>query len=122
MNADLLLRFAYGANVVILTPVVASLLSGPASRIFGPQTPDVVSMKLLIASLWGAILVCSVIGLFQPRVMLAILVLQVVYKSAWLLLFVAPTWHAGDPVPWGPTLVFLPIVLLWPAAIAAAWR
>jgi hypothetical protein len=122
MTVELFMRLAYGANIVILTPVVTALLTGPAARIFGPQTPDVASMKLLIASLWGAILACSVIGLFQPRAMMAILALQVIYKAAWLLLFVLPAWRGGDPVPWGPALVFVPIVLLWPFIIAMAWR
>ena len=122
MTADLALRLAYGANIVILTPVVAALLTGPAQRVFGPATPDVPGLRLLVAALWGAILLCSVVGLLRPSAMAAILLLQVIYKAAWLALFVVPAIRTADPVPWGPAITFVPIVLIWPFILAAAWR
>ncbi|OBV10974.1 hypothetical protein [Erythrobacter dokdonensis] len=122
MTADLALRLAYCANIAILAPVVTLLLTGPAHRVFGAATPDIASLKLLVAALWGAILLCSVAGLFRPQAMVAILLLQVIYKSAWLAGFVIPAMRAGEAVPWGPAITFVPIVLIWPFILAAAWR
>lgn len=122
MNPDLTLRFAYGVNILILTPVVAMLLTGPASRIFGPQTPDIPSLRLLISALWGAILICSVVGLFQPRPMMAILLLQVIYKATWIILYVVPAARGGQAVPWGPAITFIPIIIIWPLILWMAWR
>lgn len=100
MNVDLLLRLAYGANILILMPVVLALVgTGGPTAVFGPGVADSPVLRTLVASLWGAILVCSGLGLFAPREFVAILLLQVIYKSAWLLAFVLPAWRAGDPVP-----------------------
>lgn len=121
MSIENWLRLAYAANILILAPVLLALLPGPAGRVFGPETPDVPSLRLLVAALWFAILACSAAGLVWPRAMVAILLLQVIYKSLWLVVFVWPAWRSGQPVPWGPALSFLPIVLLWPWLIVAAW-
>ncbi|GJE01189.1 hypothetical protein [Methylobacterium isbiliense] len=117
MSGDLLLRLAYAANILILLPVVTALHWRGTAGVFGPEVADSPALRLLVAALWGAILVCSAIGLAWPRVMVGILVLQVVYKSIWLVTFVLPVWRAGDPVPWGPALTFVPIVLLWPVIL-----
>ncbi|MCU0948391.1 MAG: hypothetical protein MUF47_09090 [Porphyrobacter sp.] len=122
MKADLALRLAYCVNIAILAPVVALLLTGPAYRVFGPSTPDVASLKLLVAAIWCAILVCSAAGLFLPQTMAAILLLQVIYKAIWLATFVVPAMLAGESVPWGPAITFVPIVLVWPFILVMAWR
>jgi hypothetical protein len=114
MTADLLLRLAYGANILILLPVLVALSARGTASVFGPGVPDSPALRLLVASLWSAILVCSVLGLGWPRQMSAILLLQVIYKTAWLATFVIPAWRNGAPVPWGPALTFVPIILLWP--------
>jgi hypothetical protein len=49
--------------------------------------------------------------------------LQVIYKSLYLTLFILPLvrsegWNAA---PWGITLSFLLIIALWPGLIWAAW-
>lgn len=120
MPVDLLLRAAYAANVLILLPVVAGLLLvRDPSAVFGPAVPESAALRLLVASLWGAILVCSLAGLAWPRAFAGVLVLQVVYKAAWLVLHVAPTLiREPAAVPWGPAAVFVPIVLLWPLILA----
>lgn len=117
MSGDNALRLAYAANIVILLPVVATLLRATAPAIFGAATAESPPLRLLVAALWGAILVCSAIGLAAPRMMLGILVLQIVYKTGWLVTFVLPAFRRGDPVPWGPALTFMPIVLVWPAIL-----
>lgn len=109
-----MLRLAFAANIVILLPVVAALFVSGTATIFGAGVPDSPPLRLLLASLWGAILVCSALGLIWPRAMIGILAMQVIYKACWLIAFVLPTFLAGMSVPWGPALTFLPIVILWP--------
>lgn len=118
-DADGGLRLAYAANILILVPVVGALLWSGTAAVFGAGIPDSPPLRLLVAALWGAILLCSVLGLAQPRAMAGVLVLQVLYKTGWLATFVLPAWRAGDPVPWGPAFTFVPIVLLWPVLL---WR
>ena len=121
MAAETLLRLTYGANILLLVPAMGALLSGPASRVFGAAAPESPALKSLVAALWGAILACSVVGLWRPREMAAILLLQVVYKAAWLLLFVLPAWRAGGPAPVRTAAAFLPMVVLWPLVLVRAW-
>lgn len=66
MLPDNLLRIAYIANIVILTPVLFSMFAdgGQKSiRAFESKVPNSDGLRLLVASLWFAILVMSVIGL-----------------------------------------------------------
>lgn len=121
MTDDMLLRLAYGANILILLPVVTALLWSGTAAVFGPGVAESAGLRLLVAALWGAILLCSVIGLAWPRPMMGILLLQILYKTGWLLTFVLPAIRASEPVPWGPTLVFIPIILLWPLILIRVW-
>lgn len=125
MTLETLLRAAYGANILILLPVVATMArpDGTAT-IFGPAVPESPGLRLLVAALWTGIMVASALGLFAPRAFAGVLVLQVVYKALWLGLFILPLWRAegAAAVPWDPVVPFALIVLLWPLLIAALWR
>ena len=119
-----ILWLPYAANIVILVPVVWSMFaSGGTDGVFEGKVEDSPGLRLLVGSLWLAILLGSVAGLFAPRFFLPILLVQVVYKGAWLVAFVLPLWRAGgwDAVPGGITTVFVAIVLLWPLVVWRAW-
>ena len=123
---DTLLRAAYGLNILILLPVVGSMLvgaNGVTVQAFEHKVGESPGLRLLVASLWAAILLCSAAGLFQPRAFVGVLVLQVIYKSLYLGLFVLPLVRAQgwSAAPQGVTLSFIVIVALWPALIWAAW-
>lgn len=123
MLADILLRAAYCANIAILVPVVYSLAAtGSPVPVFGAGVSDSPGLRLLVTALWGAILACSVLGLFAPRMFIAIMILQVIYKSAWLAAYVWPQWRAGLPVPWGPAVTFAAIVVVWPIILIYVWQ
>jgi len=119
---DTLLRAAYGLNILILVPVVWWTLSG--TQAFEGRVDDSPGLRLLVASLWAAILACSVLGLVAPRAFVGVMVLQVIYKSLYLALFVWPLIRAGgwSAAPMGITSSFLLIIALWPLLIWAAWR
>lgn len=127
MSSETLLRLAYGANIVILAPVLAGLLlarNGPNVPAIGGAVAESQGLRLLVASLWGAILVLSALGLAAPVVFWPVLLLQIVYKSAWLAGYVGPTWRTqgARAVPWGPSVCFAAIVVLWPLILIRAWQ
>ena len=127
MLAELLLRGAYALNILILTPVVLGLLlarNGPYVPAIGGVVTDSEGLRLLVMSLWGAILVLSAFGLAAPAAFWPVLLLQVVYKTTWLAAYVAPIWRAegAAAVPWGPAVCFAAIVALWPFILVQAWR
>ncbi len=59
------------------------------------------------------------LGLFWPVSMSPLLLIQVLYKTLWLLVFVLPRLISGrmGEVPWGIALTFLVIVLGYPLVI-----
>lgn len=127
MNAEGWLRAAYAANILILAPVLSGLLlarNGPMVPALGGVIAESEGLRLLVASLWGAILLLSVGGLVHPGLFWQVLVLQVIYKTAWLLIYVLPIWRAQgvSAVPWGPTLCFAAIVAIWPVILVVAGR
>ena len=92
MSIDDILRMAYGANILILVPVVGVLLAtGSPALIFGVGVTELPALRLLVASL--VLTAPSAPGLNAPRAFVGVLVLQVIYKSAWLLIYVLPTWR-----------------------------
>lgn len=117
MDVDLALRLAYALNILILIPVVASLWrAGPGGLpVFQGTARNEPALTRLVAALWTAILICSVVGLFAPRLMLGVMILQVIYKTLYLALQVAPNARRG--VPWGIATSFIVIVAVWPGLI-----
>ena len=110
---------AYVVNILVLIPVAfQTLLSGEAGnrRVFEGKFPESEGTRTILGSLWTAILVASCVGLFYPVEMSPVLIVQIIYKSLWLLVFVLPRLIAGrsNEVPWGVTLTFLIIVLAYP--------
>jgi hypothetical protein len=120
-----LLRIAYAANLLILGPVLISMFSDGGQqqiRAFQNKVENSDGLRILVASLWSAIFILSIVGLFQPEALVPILVLQVIYKLIYLLVYVAPTArHRGlQSIPQGLSLCFLAIVIIWPILIVIA--
>jgi hypothetical protein len=118
-----MLRIAYAANIAILVPVAAvTIFSRDASMtIFEEKFTDSTELRVLVGCLRAAILVCSIVGLAYPRAMIGILLLQVVYKGLFLALVLGPLMLRDgiSAVPWGLTISFVGITLVWPFLI---WR
>ena len=114
--------FSYIFNIIVLIPVgLLTLLGGERGGQLACQNkfPESEGFRTILGSLWTAILIGSVLGLFFPVTMSALLLIQVIYKSLWLLVFVMPRLLKGkiSEVPSGITLVFLVIVLSYPWVI-----
>ncbi len=109
------LIFAYWTNIVILTPIaiptVFKLFAADQARF-----TESAGWRILVGALWTAILILSALGLSQPLRYSPVLLLQVIYKSVWLAVYVLPQLLRGNlkAIPWGITLSFAAIVLIWP--------
>lgn len=117
-----LLQIAYAANLIILGPVLVSMFRDGGSngiRAFQSQVENSEGLRLLVASLWSAIFLLSIAGLFYPKTFIPILMLQVVYKLTYLGTYIAPTAKTRglSAIPQGLSLSFLLIVVIWPLFI-----
>lgn len=120
-------RWPYLINLLMLVPVCAAMLltgDGGVRSVFEGKLADSAGLRLMILGFWLAVLVGSLLGLAQPRTWAPLLVVQVIYKSVWLLAFALPAWRAGDTaaVPMGIAASFLFIVLTYPLAILRLLR
>ncbi len=81
--------------------------------------PESEGFRTTLGSLWSALLIGSVLGLFYPVTMSPLLLIQVIYKTLWLLVFVLPRFLSGrrKEVPWGIVLTFFVIVASYPWVI-----
>ena len=122
METGALLRLAYLANILILVPVCWAMFFGNAmASVFQGPVTDSLGLRLLVGSLWAAILSASVFGLFMPVLFAPLLLVQIIYKALWLTLFVLPLMLAGKPAPWGIASIFAAIVLTYPFVLWRAW-
>lgn len=122
MPIETLFRAAYGLNILILLPVCYSLFLNDHSgglRAFERKVHDSPPLRLLIASLWFAILTCSICGLFFPLLFWPILFLQVIYKSMYLATFLIPQFIQKGirSLPLGITISFAFIVFAYTALL-----
>ena len=116
------LKFVYVANILVCAWISFHCLSSPtrAHQVVFEQAFAVSESIRLVGALWGAIFVCSVLGLFFPKGMALILLFQLIYKSTWLLAGALPALLANQPYPKAMTVVFVVWVLMTPLAIP--WR
>jgi len=58
-------------------------------------------------------------GLFFPTTMSTLLLIQVIYKALWLLVYAMPRMfkRRGKEVPWGIAFTFLVIIVSYPWVI-----
>ena len=117
-----LLQIAYLLDIIVSVPVALTPLIGNAATarsLLGEDLPENRSMRSLLAALWMAILLCLVTGLAYPIVMAPILVLQLLYKSLWIVLFAVPRWASGrhDEVSWKLTAIFATYIVVYPWVI-----
>jgi hypothetical protein len=112
------LRLAYAFNILVLLPIAVPTLLGLYPTDQG-KFEESAGWRVLVGALWTAILVLSVLGLYAPLRYSPVLVLQVIYKTLWLLVFALPRLVNGrtHTIPWGIAGSFIIIVLVWPFII-----
>jgi hypothetical protein len=112
------LRLAYAFNILVLLPIAVPTLLRLYPTDQG-KFEESAGWRVLVGALWTAILVLSALGLYAPLRFSPVLVLQVIYKTLWLLVFALPRVVNGRSrsVPWGIAGTFLVIILVWPFII-----
>ena len=78
------LLLPYIFNILVLIPVcLTTLLVGAEGgrRVFQDKFPESAGIRTILGSLWTAVLIGSVIGLFHPVSMSPLLLIQIIYKS-----------------------------------------
>jgi len=111
-----LLLLPYIANIIILIPVVLGTLFNlfPTS---GGYFPESLGWRTIVGSVWTAILIGSFLGLRSPTIYSPLLLLQVIYKSLWIGVYVIPRLSNPSQVPWGIAITFILITIFYPFAI-----
>ncbi|MEI7853867.1 MAG: hypothetical protein WCJ06_09180 [Planctomycetota bacterium] len=113
------LVLAYIFNIIVLIPIgLMTLLGGEKGGQLACQSKFTESegFRTILGSLWTAILIGSVLGLFFPITMSALLLVQVIYKTLWLLVYIVPRMlnKRSNEVPWGIASAFLVIIVTYP--------
>ncbi|MEO0910126.1 MAG: hypothetical protein AAFX96_07235, partial [Pseudomonadota bacterium] len=113
----------YVINILILVPVCYAMFFGnPITTVFEDKIQPSDGLILLVGSLWLAILLSSCAGLIWPLGFAPVLLIQIVYKTTWLVAFILPLWLAGQPYPAGIAISFAGIVTFFPVFLWLAWR
>lgn len=113
------LKIIYIANIMVAGWVGMTNLFFPKlaeSAVFQNTFTYSESYRLL-GALWTAIALLSVLGLWYPRQMSLVLLLQVIYKGSWLLFAVLPSIVSKNPYPKGMAVFFVIWVVLLPFVI-----
>ncbi|MEY4133204.1 MAG: hypothetical protein RL592_1262 [Verrucomicrobiota bacterium] len=107
--------YLFWANILILVPIGLGTLLKPSFTDQGAFTESA-GWRMLVGSLWLAILGGSILGVFWPASFVWLLAFQIVYKSIWLVAYAMPRLLDGrsPEVPAGIAGSFLVIVLVWP--------
>lgn len=113
------LKLIYAANILVAGWIGITSLFNPrqaALTIFsGAYTPN--DTIKLVGALWLSIAVASVFGLWRPLTFSPVLLIQLVYKSTWLLVVALPAIYNKQPYPSGMAIFFLVWVLVLPFVI-----
>jgi len=119
-----LLKLVFLANMVVAGWIGITSLFFPklsAVTIFqnSYQPTDIIR---LVGCLWLGIALLSILGFWRPLIFSPVLLLQLVYKSMWLLIVALPAIKNKQTYPLGMSLFFLIWVVVLPFAIPwAEW-
>ncbi len=116
------LQFAYAANLALLLPIAVPTLLR-ISRTDQGRFPESAGWRVLVGSLWTGILVLSALGLRDPLRNSPVLLLQLIDKTLWLVVFALPLVRRREAhlIPWGIAISFIAIVVIWPWLIPWAY-
>lgn len=81
-----------GFYLVIVVMVGSMALPG----LLGAGAP-ITPMRGVALSFWAALALLAAVGIRYPLQMIPILLIQMIYKSIWLLAVALPLWRAGTP-------------------------
>ncbi|MDT0606219.1 hypothetical protein [Croceitalea rosinachiae] len=115
------LKIIYLANILVAGWISITSLFFPkkaVSSVFSNAVQYSESIRL-VGSLWGAIFILSILGLFYPKKMALVLLFQLIYKGSWLIFVALPSLINKKQFPEGMAIFFfiwcliLPFVIPW---------
>jgi len=115
----LLMKITYLANILVAGWVGVSCLFFPKTAIsivFENTLAYSESIKI-VGALWCAIFLISILGLFFPKEFQIVFLVQLIYKSLWLVVVAIPAIQKGLPYPYGMAVFFLVWVIILPFVI-----
>ncbi|PQJ09092.1 hypothetical protein CJD36_021195 [Flavipsychrobacter stenotrophus] len=113
------IRLVYLANIVVAGWIgICSLFFPklPSATILQNVYPSTEVIRL-VGALWLAIALLSLLGLWLPISFSPVLLLQLIYKAAWLLVVAVPAIKKEEAFPTGMASFFLVWVLVLPFVI-----
>lgn len=115
----MLIKVMYVANVLVAGVISYLSLFQPKVAQATVFSADVAYSEVirLVGALWAAIAVLSLLGLWFPRQMQLVFLLQLIYKGSWLLIVALPAILQNKPWPKGMAAFFLIWVLILPFVI-----
>jgi hypothetical protein len=115
-------KLIYIANIIVAGWISYTCLFYPAKAVKNIFSDNVAYSELirLIGSLWGAVFILSLLGLFFPKKMELLLIFQFIYKSLWLLFAAIPAVVHSRPFPKAMAVFFLLWIIALPFIID--WR
>lgn len=114
-----LIKWVYLANIIVAGWISITSLFFPknaAQSIFSGVYPHSDLIRL-VGALWFSIFLLSILGFWKPTTFSPILIVQLIYKSLWLLLVALPAIIQKNDYPEGMALFFLIWVLILPFVI-----
>lgn len=113
------LKTIYIANIVVAGWIAISAMFFPktaAATVFSNAYPQTEVIRL-VGCLWLTIAALSALGLWKPLTFSPILLVQLIYKSAWLLVVALPALLNKQSFPKEMALFFVVWVLVLPFVI-----
>jgi hypothetical protein len=113
------LKIMYLANIIVAGWIsINSLLYPELARVtvFSGKVSYSEVIRL-VGALWGAIFLLSVLGLWFPQKMQLVLLVQLLYKSSWILIVALPAQLKNQPYPKEMSVFFIVWILLLPFII-----
>jgi len=111
-----MIKIVYAANILVAGWIGVWSLLFPrysASIVFSNSYQHTELIRL-IGALWFSIAVLSVFGIFRPIEFSPVLLLQLIYKGAWLLVVAWPAYKNNQPFPVAMAWFFIVWVLVLP--------
>lgn len=113
------MKLVYIANIIVAGWISITSLFFPEraiSTIF-QNAYEPTELTRLVGCLWLSIAVLSILGLWRPMTFSPIFLVQLIYKSMWLLIVAFPAVQNNLPYPKGMAAFFVIWVLILPFVI-----
>ena len=113
------MKIVYLANIIVAGWIGISSLFFPsyAAKTIFSDSYSVTPVIQLTGALWLSIAILSIFGLYYPIQFSSVLLLQLIYKSCWLLFVYLPAIQNNKPYPGGMAIFFIVWVFVLPFII-----